>query len=141
MPGLDFRFTLQCRAMSKPAFTWMGASALMSSGMQPCSTRQHLVEEEQRRGGEKRRAEERRGEVGWAELGIEVVCGQMMWPPRCAPSTTHSAASLRTQPPRCTFFFLRKRRKRGGDLQPFAPAAQGNTRLIAYSNQTLGIII
>lgn len=48
--------------MSKPAFTWMGASALMSSGMQPCSKRQHLVEEEERR-REARRGDERRGEL------------------------------------------------------------------------------
>lgn len=53
---------------------------------------------------EERTGKERGGEVGWAGLGIEVVCAQMMWPSCCTPTTSHSAASLRTQPPRCTFF-------------------------------------
>lgn len=47
--------------------------------------------------------------MGWAGLGIEVVCGQMMWPPRRAPLYlsqrslfTHATTTLH-------FSFLRKR--------------------------------
>lgn len=95
------------------------------------------------RGAEKR-GEERRGEEGRAGLGIEVVCGQMMWPPHCAPSTSHSAAPLRTQPPRCTFFFcffLRKKKEKRWRPAAVCASCARKHRLIAYSNQTLGIII
>lgn len=74
-----------------------------------------------------------RVEVGGGGLNCDrakqLVCRQMMWLPLWVPPSTFFQRNLFAHATTLTSLFLRKEKKRkkrnrGGDLQPFAPAAQ-----------------